>query len=160
VNAADAAGAIGSAQGSLLPGESEASVLVVVDQPGPGVIQGHVSNQQVQQGGSVLVTAIFPDSKREYTAVAGIDGYYRLDGVRPDGTVIVMAFDNDAGAIASYSTVLTQYYPLANVDLALVTPATINPELKNGNFADGLTGWTYSGPVQLVTRSLVFGAQS
>lgn len=160
VNAADATGAVGSAQGSLLPSESVASVLVTLDHPGSGVIQGHVFNEQAQQTGAVLVTAIFPDSKREYTVIAGVDGYYRFGGVRPDGTVIVIAFDNDSGASASYSTVLTQYYPVATVDLSLVTPGVINSDLTNGNFAHGLTGWTYSGPVQLVERSLVFGAQN
>ena len=84
-----------------------------------------------------------------------------LGGVSAERRILV-----EIGKLAAYtsytpySTVLTQYYPVATVDLSLVTPGVINSELTNGNFADGLTGWTYSGPVQLVERSLVFGAQN
>lgn len=156
VSAQNSAGASGTAQGSLLETELTASVLILIDQPGNGLIQGTVTSASAQPVQDVLVTAIFPDTGRRYTAVTGGDGRYLLSGVRTDGTVILIAFKSDTGASASTSNVLTAALPNRTVDFVLQEPAVVNPELTNSGFVDGLTGWNSSGPVQIIDRGLVF----
>lgn len=157
VNATDTSGAQGSVSGSLLENDSQESVLVAIDQPGSGVIHGSVTGSS---SSDTVITAIFPESKREYHTAVNSDGTYKLDGLHTDGTVIVIAFDNASGASASYSSVLTPYYSTVTVNLTLITPSAVNSEFINTNFANGLDGWTYSGPIQIVDRNLVFDAQN
>lgn len=156
VNAQDGTGASGSGQGSLLETELTASVLIVIDQPGNGLITGVVTSTGAQPVADALVTAMFPDTRRSYTAITGSDGQYSLGGLRTDGTVILIAFKSDTGASASNSGVLTSGSPSRTVNFTLQQPAVVNPDLVNSGFVDGLAGWSSSGPVQVIDRGLVF----
>lgn len=156
ISAQDGAGASGSGQGSLLETELTASVLIVIGQPGNGLIQGTVTSASTQPVPDALVTAMFPDTGRRYMAITGSDGQYVLSGVRTDGTVILIAFENSTGASASNSSVLTSGMPSRTVNFTLQQPAVVNIELTNSGFVDGLAGWTSIGPVQVIDRGLVF----
>ncbi|MGE5783443.1 MAG: carboxypeptidase-like regulatory domain-containing protein, partial [Myxococcales bacterium] len=142
--------------GSLLQGEPSASVLIYIDSEGTGLIQGRITSMDQEPRANVVVKAIFPHTGREYTATSASTGDYSITGVHTDGTFVLIAFENDTGASASFSSAVTPEYPTATVNLVLWQPTVINSELTNPYFTDGLTGWIWSGPVQIVDSDLVF----
>lgn len=156
VTAQDWSGASGSGQGTILPAELNASLSVFIDTLGSGSIQGSVSPSDMVLDGDVIVKAMFTDTGREYSTAVGIDGYYQLTGVHTDGTVIIIAFDNSSGATSSYSSVLSNSSPSQTINLQLQIPTTVNPELLNGGFENGIEGWTTEGQVSVVDRNIVF----
>ncbi|HEY5956842.1 MAG TPA: carboxypeptidase-like regulatory domain-containing protein, partial [Polyangiaceae bacterium] len=156
VRAEDGLGAKGSVDGSLLQGEPSASVLIYIDSEGTGLIQGRITSMDQEPRANVVVKAIFPHTGREYTATSASTGDYSITGVHTDGTFVLIAFENDTGASASFSSAVTPEYPTATVNLVLWQPTVINSELTNPYFTDGLTGWIWSGPVQIVDSDLVF----
>ncbi len=163
VTAEDGSGAAGTAQGALLEEDLEPSVLVLIDQPGAGLIQGTVQFDDGTPASNALVTASFPETGRTQTTLTDADGNYSLTQLQFDGTAIVIAFDSATGSSASFSSVVAANFPSPTINLILQTPPFVNPELVNNGFTDGpdgLTGWYSSGPVQIVDRDLVFGSQA
>lgn len=156
ITAKDTSGAIGSGQGSILPAELNASVPVFIDFAGAGTIEGTVTPIDLVAEGDAIVNAYFTDSGRQYSTTVGGDGYYRLDGLHTDGTVILIAFDNSTGSTASFSSVLSQNTPSRTVNLQLKMPVTVQPELTNSGFEKGVDGWETQGPAQVVDRNVVF----
>jgi len=156
LSAEDGLGGSGSAQGSLLETELNVSALIVLDQPGNGVVSGQVAFADGTLAAQALVTLILPDTDREYLALTGSDGRYSIPNVHTDGTLIVIAFDNDTGASASVSSLILPSLPSRVVNLTLITPAVINEQLVNGGFTNGFAGWTTSGTAFIVDRELVF----
>jgi hypothetical protein len=156
--AEDSSGAFGSVQGSILPTENATTSTILIDQPGSGSVQGYITSDISEP--DIYLTAIFPETERSYTTSAALSGDYLLDNLHTDGTVIIIAFDNNTGASASYSSVVTSSSPNIIVNLSLTSTGVVNPELLNGNFADGLTGWSTSGPVQIIDRDSAFGSQN
>ena len=157
LSAQDGLGNSGSAQGSLLKSELSVSALILLDQPGNGVVSGQVVFADGTLAAQALVTLILPDSGREYLALTGSDGRYSVPNVSTDGSLIVIAFDNDSGASASVSSLILPSLPNRVVDLILNAPAAINEHLVNGGFTEGFDGWTTSGTAFIVDRELVFG---
>lgn len=153
-------GTVGSAQASVIQSQPAASVLVLVEAPGPGEIRGRVTVPGLVGQPTVSVSALFPDNGREYVTAVASDGSYRLDGLRTDGTFILIAVDNASGGSASSSSFLTPTAPLRVIDISLEMPSVVNPDLLNGSFANGLAGWTVRGPATVVYRSAVFGSQN
>jgi len=156
ITAQDVSGAVGSGQGSILPGELNASVPLFLDYAGNGVIEGTVGPVELVADGDAIVNAYFTDTGRHYSTAVGSDGYYRLEGLHTDGTVILIAFDNTTGGTASFSSVLTPHSPSRTIDLQLTTPVTIQPELSNPGFGNGLDDWETQGPVTVVDREVFF----
>ena len=152
----DGSGGTGSQQGSLLPTSLEPSILLYIDQPGQGKINGNVKRENLTLVSGALITAIFPETKRNYTAITNADGFYELNNLAFDGTVIIIAFDSETGASSSDTRIISDSMPSSIVDFTLQIPSTVNPELLNADFTDGLSGWDSSGPVQVIDRDLVF----
>lgn len=160
ITADDGSGATGSMHGAILEAELNTSVSVLVDQSGNGSIQGNVTSSDGSAAADSLVSAFFPDSGRQYTVIAGVDGFYSFSGLQTDGTVILIAFDNNSGASASYSSVLTSWSPSRTISLELEQPEVINSELTNTGFVNGTSGWSVQGPVQIIDRDIIFSAQN
>jgi hypothetical protein len=156
VTATDWSGATGSGQGSILPGELNASITVHVEMAGIGTIEGTVTPLELVSDNDAIVNVYFTDTGRQYSTSVGNDGYYRLEGLQLDGTVILIGFDNDTGATGSFSSVLSQNTPSLTVNLPLKAPLTIQPELVNHGFEYGTKDWELEGTVEVVNRSQVF----
>jgi hypothetical protein len=157
VSAQDSMGAIGSATESLLDTQPKVSVLVLVDQQGNGQIGGQIT-QNGMVAPDVLITAIFPETKRQYTTTSDASGAYQFTGLKTDGTVILIASDNASGGSASFSTFLTPTSTTSTVNLSLNVPSVVQPELTNGAFSSDLQGWTTQGTVQVIERSQAFSS--
>ncbi|SFF06169.1 Carboxypeptidase regulatory-like domain-containing protein [Marinobacter sp. DSM 26671] len=149
-------GRTGSAQGSLLETESSSSVLVTVDLAGSSAIYGTVFDSSGQPVPGALVTAIFPDTDRKYSTTSSADGSFSLMNVHGDGTLLLVGFKNDTGASGSTTGVLSSYTSQITRNLTLKAPETVNAELLNSGFENGLDGWSTEGSVTIIDRDLVF----
>lgn len=156
VDVATPDGRTGSAQGSLLETENTSSVLVTVDLAGNGAIYGTVYDDSGLPVPAALVTAIFPDTDRKYSAISTSDGSFALTNVHGDGTLILVGFKNDTGASGSTTGVLSGYSSQITRNLTITAPQTVNAEFLNTGFENGLEGWSTEGSVTIIDRDLVF----
>lgn len=156
ITADDGANATGNAQGSLKEGDSEVSVVVLIEQPGTGSIQGNVVDAAGVAAPGVIVTVVFPETERTYNAITSATGSYSLNQVHPNGTFIMVAFDSQTGASVSYSSFITPYNTSRTINLQLEPLPTVNPELTNTGFTDGFNGWSVKGPAQIIDRDQAF----
>jgi hypothetical protein len=76
--------------------------------------------------------------------------------VHGDGTLILVGFKNDTGASGSTTGVLSSYTSQMTRNLTLKAPETVNAELLNSGFENGLDGWSTEGSVTIIDRDLVF----
>lgn len=156
ISAGDGANATGNVQGSLKEGVPEVSVVVLIEQPGTKNIQGNIADAAGLGAPGVIVTVVFPKTKRTYNAITSADGSYSLKQIHPDGTFIMVAFESQTGASVSYSSFISSYYASRTINLQLEPLPTVNPELTNAGFTDGFNGWNVKGPAQIIDRNLVF----
>ncbi len=157
VVATSADGSTGTVQGALTENEPEVTLLVTIDAPGSGSIQGQISGLGSTSAQDVFVTATFPRTERKYTAAVGTDGSYRIDDVALDATVIVIAFSPTTGATASRSSFVNASRPNITVNVPLdTTNAVVNDGFVNSDFANGPDGWQVTGPATVVDRTEFF----
>lgn len=102
-------GETGTAQGSLLETENTSSVLVTVNLAGSDATYGTVYDEAGLPVPSALVTAIFPDTDRKYSAISTSDGSFALTNVHGDGTLILVGINNDTGESGSATGVLSSF---------------------------------------------------
>lgn len=156
ISAGDGANATGNVQGSLKEGDSEVSVIVLIEQPGTGGIQGNIVDAAGLAAPGVIVTVVFPETERTYNTITSATGSYSLNQVHPNGTFIMIAFDSQTGASVSSSSFITLSYPSRTINLQLEPLPTVNPELTNTGFTDGFNGWNVKGPAQIIYRDQAF----
>ena len=150
-------GSTGTVQGTVTENEPEVTVLVTIDAPGAGSIQGQISGLGGTAAEDVFVTATFPRTERKYTVGVAADGSYLIDNVALDATVIVIAFSPGTGATASRSSFVNSGRPNITVNIPLdTTNAVINDDFINSDFSNGLEGWQVTEPATVVDRTDFF----
>lgn len=159
VKATTLIGEVGSSQGTALKGNQITSNVILVDLPGNAKISGVITNHDMTPAVNSLVHISFPDSGRSYSTKTNELGNYSMPQVHTDGTLIMLAFDPESGAVNSTSSHLLENQPELTIDLTLSSIDIVNPELVNTDFSDGLNGWKTEGDVTLIDRALIFGNQ-